>query len=169
MADCSITDEHGALIEGDSELITGLSSLDGANGRAITGRRHDGYPGCYIDVPSTMHAPDSDFSRVHLALITDELSTILQRVLTLMLQNDYEPSPDQSLSDEAGEEIDAAMSREVREAMVSPGKIASCNPRVDRTVPVIPGTFIPVEGFCQTRVYTEGFSLNTGLYIPEAA
>jgi hypothetical protein len=88
LPDTSITDSAGLLVEHDSRKTSGLASLDGSNGRAITLRSYDGRSGVYLAVPSTMHSPGSDFSRVHLRAVMDFACAIAQAVMELELADD---------------------------------------------------------------------------------
>lgn len=87
LTDVAILDANSNLEEWDSRIDTGLSSLDGSNGRFVTLRTYNTRQGVYVAVPSMMHAPGSDFSRVHLRAVMDLACEVSYRVLEAELQD----------------------------------------------------------------------------------
>jgi hypothetical protein len=162
----SILDANGNLEEHDSNIASGLASLDGSNGRAITLQQHDDFAGVYICTPSMMHAPGSDFSRVHLRAVMDQACRTSRVALTLLLHSEHELNPGGTLRAPEIEDIENSVNAELRKALRA-GKpkcsrawielattdiIATPGTKVGCTVNVTPLGYI--EGFDATLKYT---------------
>jgi hypothetical protein len=114
IADTSITDAAGLLVEHDSRATSGLASLNGSNGRFLTLRTYDRKSGVYIAVPSMLHAAGSDFSRVHLRAVMDRACSIARDTLTNELADDIVLNDDGTARETELVTIEKAVGQQLR-------------------------------------------------------
>ena len=153
--DATLKDLSGNIVEHDSRLYAGLSSKLGGGGRFVCLKTYDNRLGTYFDFPSLMHAPGSDFTRLHLGIVADVACELAQDTLTRFLGDDLALTSAGTLAAAEANMIKQDFVRRADEELIRKGLASAYVFDLNLTTVLSGGANLPVTLKIVPRYYAE--------------
>jgi hypothetical protein len=153
--DTRIHDDNGDLVEHDERVVEGM-----IDGRFICLRTFATRgKNVYIALPKLLYAPGSDFVRLHLGLVFDKASMIVDEVLEGELNDDVAlKQPSGYLTSLAAAKLEGAVNARIETEILGKERASSCVWTVSKTDDLTaPGAIVHGELAIMARGYLEKF------------